>query len=407
MKKLSVSRFTLCLIVIAALLGGAALAFIFINPGVVGFLNSDGTVTISKDDYEKLTQIESDFGSLEELKDYISGHYYQNVSTEELITGAKKGLVDGLGDIYSQYYSAEEYVDVEKSLTGTYDGVGIVMGPTEDGRIEVIRTFSNTPAEKAGVQAGELIIAVDGKEYGADSMDLCATNIRGEKGTKVTVTFMSEGEKIDRTMTRAEIVKDTVEYEMLDDNTGYIYIDAFETKTVTEVKEAIKALSGVSGIVIDLRENPGGMVDVAVDTADLFMDSATMIYIEDQKGGREYYKTKNGKLYDGPIVLLVNKNTASAAEIMAAGMQDNGVAPVIGTQTYGKGIIQQVSQMSDGSALKLTMWQYFTPSGKKIHTIGVTPDYIVELDAEHVDAEGNWIDDQLEKAIEILKTKTE
>ncbi|MBR5756681.1 MAG: S41 family peptidase, partial [Firmicutes bacterium] len=291
------------------------------------------------------------------------------------------------------------------STFGEYEGVGMTLSPTEDGRIMVIYVTSDSPAKKGGVEAGEYILKVDGTAYSGDELDVAAANIRGKSGSSVTILFEGlDGQEIERTFRRAKIIMDTVDYEMLDNDIAYISIYQFYEGTVSDFKEALMAVSSARGLVVDLRDNPGGFVDVAVDVADMLMDSATLVYTEDHNGKREYYKTKNGKLFDGPVVLLVDEMTASASEILAAGMQDNKTAVIVGKTTYGKGVIQSLGQIPGGGALRLTMWQYFSPSGKQIHEKGVTPDYEVEYDIEAVDAEGKPVDTQLEKAVSVLES---
>ena len=395
----------LCIIIIIALLLGAGLAFMFINPGVLGFISSDGRVLVSRDDFDRMAEMERVYGEVDELKKTIESEYYKNVKEEDLILGMKKGLLESLNDPYSVYYTDEEFGEIAASTFGEYEGVGMTLSPTEDGRIMVIYVTSDSPAKKGGVEAGEYILKVDGTAYSGDELDVAAANIRGKSGSSVTILFEGlDGQEIERTFRRAKIIMDTVDYEMLDNDIAYISIYQFYEGTVSDFKEALMAVSSARGLVVDLRDNPGGFVDVAVDVADMLMDSATLVYTEDHNGKREYYKTKNGKLFDGPVVLLVDEMTASASEILAAGMQDNKTAVIVGKTTYGKGVIQSLGQIPGGGALRLTMWQYFSPSGKQIHEKGVTPDYEVEYDIEAVDAEGKPVDTQLEKAVSVLES---
>lgn len=405
MNKISINRFVLCIIIIIALLLGAGLAFMFINPGVLGFISSDGRVLVSRDDFDRMAEMERVYGEVDELKKTIESEYYKNVKEEDLILGMKKGLLESLNDPYSVYYTDEEFGEIAASTFGEYEGVGMTLSPTEDGRIMVIYVTSDSPAKKGGVEAGEYILKVDGTAYSGDELDVAAANIRGKSGSSVTILFEGlDGQEIERTFRRAKIIMDTVDYEMLDNDIAYISIYQFYEGTVSDFKEALMAVSSARGLVVDLRDNPGGFVDVAVDVADMLMDSATLVYTEDHNGKREYYKTKNGKLFDGPVVLLVDEMTASASEILAAGMQDNKTAVIVGKTTYGKGVIQSLGQIPGGGALRLTMWQYFSPSGKQIHEKGVTPDYEVEYDIEAVDAEGKPVDTQLEKAVSVLES---
>lgn len=402
MKRISITKAVLALLVAASMLAGGFLAFVFINPNVLGLLSYDGRVTISVDDYNALIDMNDRYGKLERIRRQISENFYTEVDEQALEDSMIKGLVAGLGDIYSAYYTEEEYKAMLVSLTGEYEGVGITMVQTEEG-IRVLSVTKDSPAAKGGVGIGEYILKVDGVAYDVSTMDLCAAAIRGKKGSKVTITFDKDGEIIERSFKRAKIYTDTVEYKMLDDNIGYILLSSFESHTVNEMKEAVKALSGADALVIDMRDNPGGLVDAAIDIADMFMDEATLFYVKDHDGEKEIFGTENGKLWDKPFAVLINANSASAAEIMAVGMQENEVASIIGTDSFGKGIIQSAEQYKDGTALKLTVWEYFGPSGVKVNGEGVHPDVEVELLSEDFDEDGKLINDrQLDKAVELL-----
>ena len=279
----------------------------------------------------------------------------------------------------------------------------------EDGVLEVVKVYRNSPAKEAGMQPGDIIVKVDGKEYSGDESSEAAANIRGKEGTSVELTYRRSGTEHTVTMVRASIQVETIEYEMLEDNLGYILIDGFESATARDFKEALDDLTakGAKGLIIDLRDNGGGLVDQSIKIADMLMEQGTVVYTEDHNKKKDYYTTSAGRT-GLPYVVLVNEYTASASEILSAGIQDNNEGIIIGTKTYGKGIIQSLYPSSmvqdrgnwdDGSAVKITIMQYFSPSGKTIHKVGITPDYIVEL------VEGDETDYQLQKAIEVLKTE--
>lgn len=394
MKRVSITKAFLSILIVLSIIIGGAIAFIFINPNVLGLLSSDGRVTISIDDYNDLIELYDRYGKAEIIRKDIKNTFYKEVDDDALNTAMLKGLVAGTEDIYSGYYTEDEYNELMVSLSGEYDGVGMTMTQNENGYIEVLAVTKNSPAAQASVGIGEFIIKVNGETYDANSMDLCAAAIRGKKGTTVKVTFIKDGQEIEREFTRAHITTDTVEYEMLEGGIARIAISSFENATSKDFKAALDAVKDAKALVIDLRDNPGGLVDSAIEIADELMDNATVVYIEDHNGNKDYYKTGDGKTWAKPFVVLINENSASASEIFAAGIQDNKVAPIVGTVSYGKGIIQSLEQLSDGSAIKLTKWQYFTPSGKQINKVGVTPDYMVDA------VEGR--DAQLEKAIELL-----
>lgn len=394
MKRVSITKAFLIILIVLSIIAGGALAFIVINPNVLGLISSDGRITISMDDYNDLIELYDRYGKAEFVRREIKNTFYTDVEDQDLETALIKGLVEGTDDIYSGYYTEDEYNDLMVSLSGEYDGVGMTMTQNENGYIEVIAVTKDSPAEQAGVSVGEFITEVNGETFNAADMDLCAATIRGKKGTTVKVKFLKDGKEIEREFTRAHITSDTVEYEILDDNIACITITSFENATEKDFKAALTAVKDAKALIIDLRDNPGGLVDSAIKIADELMDNATVVYTQDHNGNKDYYKTGDGKAWYKPFVVLINENSASASEIFAAGIQDNKVAPIVGNISYGKGIIQSIDQLSDGSALKLTKWQYFTPSGKQINKVGVTPDYIVK------DVEGK--DAQLEKAIELL-----
>lgn len=353
---------------------------------------------------EEYAYLKETYGFADALRRLMKEQYYLPVEDDQaLAEGMYKGLVQGLGDPYSEYLTAEEWESLIQQVNGSYSGVGITMSPGQDDHIEIVSVTDGSPAEKAGVRSGDLLLSVDGTVYGGNQVSEAATAIRGEEGTKVTVEVLRENAVRTFEMVREELTDVTVYSKMLEGNIGYLKISSFEVNTGKDFREALEKMeaSSVDGIVIDLRSNGGGVVDSAVEVADALMDAATVVYAENQAGERTYYKTENGKT-DLPCVLVVNGGTASAAEILAAGVQESG-GIVVGSQTYGKGIIQTTQPLINGGALKMTTMQYYTPSGRKIHQVGVTPDVVVELRPEDVSEKGVLIRDrQLEKALELF-----
>ncbi len=399
-------KLLIVLLIILALVGGAAFVCERMRISPAALFSGSRGVMISEDDYDYYQYLDAQYGKADGIRQFITENFYKEVDQEQLDDAILHGMFDGLGDIYSAYFNAQEYEEYRISSTGEYSGVGITMQAASNGLIEVVSITKNSPAASSPVRKGDYIIRVDGREFDGSTMDLCASSIRGKAGTKVTVTFYRNGEEYDYTFTRAKIVNPTVESEMLAYGIGYILISGFESNTAADFRSALLDLQsrGAKAFVLDLRDNPGGWVDSAIDIADMLMDEATMIYIEDQKGEREYYYTENGKLCELPFAVLVNDGSASSSEIFSAGIQDNGVAKIIGTQTFGKGIIQYIDELRDGSAIKLTMWQYFSPAGHPIHGVGITPDYVVELEESDFDENGELVNDrQLKKAIELLR----
>ena len=284
-----------------------------------------------------------------------------------------------------------EWTAWETSMTGEFEGVGVTFMQNEEGEYVVISTVEGSPAEKAGLLPGDILTKVDGEEY-TNSTEMSMA-IRGDSGTDVQVTYLRDGEENTVTMTREKIESQTVKSSVLDGNIGLIEVSAFEMKTSEDFEAALKDLEskGVKGLIIDLRNNGGGLVNESVEIADMLLDEGTVMYTEDQKGNREYAYTEKGRT-SLPYVVLVNENTASASEILSAAIQDNAGGKIIGTVTFGKGVIQNSAPLGNGTGYKLTVLQYFSPNGNKIHGVGITPD--IEVEGE---------DEQMQKAIEQFK----
>lgn len=366
----------------------AALTALFICKGMLGF------VAVSADRYESMSNTYERFGKLEQLYQSMDTYYYKDIDEDAVIEGAEKGLVAGLGDPYSAYMTKEEYDSWKASATGEYSGVGVTFSEDNDGNFVVVEVSADSPAEKAGIKAGDYIIEVDGKTY--DDMELMANSIRGEEGSSVTVKYLRGDEEKEVTMTREEIVQKSVEYEMLDNNIGYIKLTSFISSSYDDFKAALEDLEkdGAEGIVLDIRDNGGGLVDTCIDIADEFLDEGVVTYVEDKNGERTEYKSEDGKT-SLKTVVLTNENSASCSEILAAALQDNGY-DIVGQKTFGKGVIQSTMELKDGSALKLTIMQYFSPDGDEIQDKGVTPDHEVE------DNEETSGDEQLDEALSLF-----
>ena len=305
-----------------------------------------------------------------------------------------KGLVEGLGDPYSSYMTKDEYETWKSMAVGEYSGVGVTFTKDEDGNFLVISVEDGSPADEAGIKADDIILEVDGKEY--DDLDIIGNAIRGEEGSSVEITYISGGTEKSVTMKRETIEQHSVEHEMLDGDIGYISIGSFIETTGEDFAAALDDLEkkGAKGLILDLRDNGGGLVDSCVEVADEFLDEGVVVYVEDRDGNRRDYDAEDGKTALKTVV-LVNENSASASEILAAALQDNGIE-IAGETTYGKGVIQSTAQLDDGSALKLTVMQYFSPDGNAINEKGVTPDHEVE------DDEKTEADEQLQEALSLL-----
>ncbi|MCI9596275.1 MAG: S41 family peptidase [Firmicutes bacterium] len=370
-------------------LGGMLL----VQKGILG-----GMATVSNTDYQYYQQLHQRYSKLNGIYDSVIASYYKKPKAEDLETGMYKGLMAGLGDPYSTYMTSEEYTSWEDSTTGEFEGVGVVFTQDERGNYVVVQTTPDSPAEKAGIKAEDFILKVDGKTY--DSMNELSAAIKGPAGTKVTVTCQRDGKNMDFQMTRQQIIDQSVESKALDDNIGYIKISAFEAHTAEDFDKAVAALKkkGAKRFVIDLRDNSGGILDPGIEIADTLLGKGTITYLEDQKGSKQYIKSDEEKL-DMPYALLINDKSASTSEVLAAAVKDEGKNPLIGTTTFGKGIIQTTAKLKDGSALKITTAQYFSPKGSQIHEKGVKPDHRVK------DNEKTKKDEQLEKALELLRAK--
>jgi len=331
---------------------------------------------------------------LSEIKGYIDKYYLNDYNEQDLVNGAYEGYVSGLGDPYSAYMTKEVYESWIVSGTGNYSGVGITFSENESGNFEVISINPGSPAEKAGVEPGDLILKVDDKAY-TDS-DIMASAIRGKKGTDVKLTMSHKGKEKEITMTRDEIIMQSVTSEMLDDSIGYIKIDSFIDNTGEDFSDALDKIEedNAKGLILDLRNNGGGLVDESVEIADEFLDEGVVCYVEDKNGNTETYDAVDGRTKI-PTVVLINEGTASASEILAGALKDNGFE-ILGTKSFGKGIIQTTFEMDDGTALKLTIMQYLSPNKNVIHQKGIKPTVKVK------DKEKTEVDEQLEKAKELL-----
>lgn len=398
----------LVFLVIVALVAGASGMGMYMDVDFSNFLQASGGrdgVLISEKEYDNYEYLKDTYGKVDSLRAYILESYYEEVDEKNLDIGVLRGLFEGLGDPYSYYMTAQEYEAILISLTGEYSGIGVTLSPNEQGYIEVIAPTEGTPAEEIGIRSGDYITEVDGVKYSGSEIDVAAAAIRGKPGSKVTITVLRDGEFNDYTIERKKIISKTVKSDIIDDHLGYIRINSFEESTYADFKKALSAVQSqnVTGVVIDLRDNPGGLVNSSIDVANLLMDKGTVVYSEDQNGQRDYYNVKDGSI-SIPYVLLVNGGTASSSEILCAGVQDNGEGLVVGTLTYGKGIIQQMEQLPDGSAVNITILQYFSPKGNTIHKVGITPDYVVELTEDDYDDDGKLVNDkQLNKALDLLK----
>ncbi len=341
------------------------------------------------------------------LQKVINKNYLFDEDPEAVENSIYAGMMEGLGDPYSIYYTEEEYKKLTEDSSGTYSGIGALLQQNpETGICTIIKVFKGSPAEEAGLKNDDILFKVDGNEITGQDLDYFVTTyIRGEEGTDVEITVLrgDKLEEITMKVTRRSIDVPTVEYEMKENDTGYIQISEFELVTEEQFKEAVEALQaqGMKRLIIDLRNNPGGIVQTCVEMLDYMLPDGLLVYTAGRNGVGEKYYSDDGHEVNIPTVLLVNGNSASCSEIFAGAYKDFGRARLIGTQTFGKGIVQFVIPLGDGSAVKVTTQHYYTPNGFDLHGTGIAPD--VEIKPEEGDVLNGEHDAQLEKAMELLK----
>lgn len=319
----------------------------------------------------------------EEILAIVQREYYREVDAEALETAAIDGMLAALGDPYTFYYTDEAYAAMNEETTGQYVGVGMLVGETADGTLRVLRVFRDSPAEKAGIEAGDALLAIDGARVGGDApmgLSEASALLKGEGETPVEVEVERGGEVLSFTLERGEVSINYVEYSILEGNVGYLSIYQFTGDDLEGVKEAISAFqqAGVSALVVDVRSNPGGLLTDVVDICDMLLPEGLIVYTEDRSGAREEFYA-DGEYWDVPMAVLVNGDSASASEIFAAAVQDTGRGIVVGEVTYGKGVVQTLHAFPEGDGMQLTTATYYTPSGASIHGQGVTPDIEVAL----------------------------
>ena len=340
---------------------------------------------------------------LETLEELINKQYYrdEDIDTDEMIEGMYAGLVDSLGDPYSVYYTAEEWQEMLTETEGIYYGIGAYVSlDTTTGFAKISGVIANTPAEEAGLRENDIIYLVDGETTQGCELTEVTSMIKGEEGTTVHLTIYREGEPdyLEMDVTRRKIESPTVKYEMYDNGVGYIQITEFDEVTSDQFAEALAVIKGsrAKGMILDLRSNPGGSLPVVVDIARSILPKGLIVYTEDKYGKRDEYTCDGKNELNIPLVVLVNGNSASASEILAGAIKDYNKGTLIGTTTFGKGIVQRVQQLTDGTAVKLTISSYYTPNGNNIHGIGIEPDIVCEFDSNAYYDDG--VDNQLERA---------
>lgn len=338
------------------------------------------------------------------LEDTIQKYFWKNVTEEELEEGVYKGILESLEDPYSVYYTPEELLDLQQQTEGIYYGIGAYISQNKEaGYVQISKVIKNTPAEESGLMQGDYIYMVDGEDMFDKDSTYVVSRIKGDEGTKVMLTVLreTESEPLEIEVERRKIESPTVEYEMFDNGMAYIQIVEFDLVTTSQFETAYKQAKqdGMKGLIIDLRSNPGGNLSTVCDIARMLLPKGLIVYTEDKYGERVEYSCDGSQQIEVPLVVLTDGYSASASEILAGAVKDYGIGTLVGTTTYGKGIVQKVISLTDGSAVKLTVSTYYTPNGNNIHEKGIDPDVEVLFDAEQYVA---GVDNQLEKAKEVL-----
>ena len=351
----------------------------------------------------------------EELYNTIDDYYLNEIDNNKLKDGIYKGMVDSLGDQYTVYYNAEEYKQFTTSSSGTYCGIGVAVSQNAStGAITVVKTFKKGSGEKEGMLPGDIIYKVKGKKIEGLELSKVVSQIKGEEGTYVKVTVLRDGKEIEFNLERRKLEIDTVTYRIEEKDgkkIGYIAVSEFDEVTASQFKNAIAELEkeGIKGLVIDLRDNPGGLLDVTCEMLDRMIKKGILVYTVDKNGKRIDEEATDNLSFDKPVAILVNGNSASASEVFSGAMKDYNVATLVGTKTFGKGIVQSIVPFGDGSAMKVTVSRYYTPNGINIHGTGIEPDVEVKLDEKAI-KDGKLDrkeDNQLDKALDVIIDKLE
>lgn len=340
-------------------------------------------------------------GKLNAIDSVLESFYFGDVDDETAKDNIYKAYLSSYGDKYTMYYTADEYKALKESTNGKFYGIGAVCQLSGEGGVLLVDVYDNGAGYQAGLRSGDRVVNVDGRDITGMELSSAVALIKGDKGTSVTLEVIRGTERLTFSAVRDAVEAKTVSYTLLDNNIGYLSISQFEEVTTKQFKAAVEDLQsqGMKGLVIDIRNNPGGLLDTVVGMLKYMLPDGLIVYTEDKQGNRKEYKGQDNDEFNLPLAVIVNGNSASASEIFAGAIQDYGKGTIIGTQTYGKGIVQTVKPLTDGSAIKFTIAKYFTPKGQDIHGKGVTPDMVVEYDT---DAD---VDTQLDTAIKNVEAQ--
>lgn len=356
-----------------------------------------GEEAVSQETKEKLSGIQA----------LIEKEYIGEVDEDALQTGICQGYVGALGDPYSAYYDEEQTSALMETTQGEYGGIGVVLTQNLDtGVTTASSVYEDSPAMKAGMKDGDIIYQVEGRDVSGMALEEISGSIKGEKGTTVEITVLrgEEREEVTLTITRDTIQAETVKTRMLEDEIGYLAISEFDSVTLEQYREGLAELTaqGMEGLIVDLRGNPGGNLDTVCEILDLMLPEGLIVYTEDKDGNRQEFTSDEAQEVQVPLAVLVDGNSASASEIYAGAIQDYGIGQIVGTKTYGKGVVQTIYDLKDGTSLKLTVAEYFTPNGRNIDGEGITPDVEVTYQRDENDPEA---DNQLDRAVETLQNE--
>ena len=343
---------------------------------------------------------------LDKLNALIDKYYLygDEIDTDKLAEGIYSGYTSALGDKYTVYYDEDETKALMESTSGTFSGVGATLTKkdADTGYVTIVNVYEDSPAEKAGLKAGDILEKIDDHEVGDEQLDTVVSWIKGEKGTDVKITVLRDGEELELTATRDTIEVKTVSYEMKENQIGYIRVSEFDTVTYDQFKDALDDLEnqGMQGLVVDLRNNPGGSLDTVTNMLRLLLPEGTIVSTKDKNGKTDEITCDGTHEFKKPMAVLVNQYSASASEIFSGAVQDYGTAKIVGVTTYGKGVVQQLMNLGDGTCLKVTIAEYYTPNGRSINGKGVEPDVEVEY---QYDEENPKADNQLDQALSTVQ----
>ncbi len=375
--------------------------------GALAILLISGLMSCGLKAYSRENGSNDTSGKLGTLRKLIDQTYMGDVKEDELREGIYKGFISGLEDPYSVYYDEEETRALIETTEGEYDGIGAVLSQDiNTGIVTLIRIYEDSPAMEAGLQDNDILYKVEDLEVTGKDLSEVVSHIKGEKGTEVNLTVYrgDNHEEVTVTAVRNTIQAQTVSHRMMDDGIGYIAVSEFDLVTFEQYKQALEDLEnqGMKSLVVDLRNNPGGNLSTVCEILDLMLPEGLIVYTKDKDGNKEEERSDNAHQFNLPLAVLMNGNSASASEIYAGAIQDHGTGTIVGTQSYGKGVVQQIFDLKDGTSVKLTIAEYFTPKGRNIHGKGITPDVEIEYEKNEENPEA---DNQLDKAIEVLQGK--